>query len=139
MRPPLKQGDARASTVPNDKPPILLVYAPPDSGKSTFVTNLITREDHGFRGRRKNLITREAQKDVADDNVYDPQVLDDPEVQCFPVAELKDAELHRALAGIFYCILPPFTWRKFAKGSATQVFPATRGQGVSAFVVGVQK
>ena len=72
---PVNQGNTLYSLIPNDRHFIWLVYAPPDSGKSTFVTNLITREDYGFRGRRKNLITREAQKDVADDNVYDPQVL----------------------------------------------------------------
>ena len=46
--------------IPNDEPFIWLVYAPPNSGKSTFVANVILDKRWGFSGRRKNLITKEA-------------------------------------------------------------------------------
>ena len=32
------------------------------------------RDDYGFKGRRKNLISKEAQKGVGTDNPYDPEV-----------------------------------------------------------------
>ena len=86
------QGIAKKSNlIPNDEPFIWLVYAPPNSGKSTFVANMILVESWGFSGRHKNLISKEAAKG-ADDNPYDPKVLDDPDTDCWPVAELKDAE-----------------------------------------------
>ena len=50
------------------------------------------RDDYGFKGRRKNLISKEAQKGVGADNPHDPEVIDDPEVKCFPVEELTEAE-----------------------------------------------
>ena len=81
----------KSNLIPNDEPFIWLVYAPPNSGKSTFVANMILDERWGFSGRHKNLISKEAAK-VGDDNPYDPKVLDDPDTDCWPVAELKDAE-----------------------------------------------
>ena len=50
------------------------------------------RDDYGFKGRRENLISKEAQKGVGADNPYDPEVIDDPDVKCFPVEELTEAE-----------------------------------------------
>ena len=71
------QGIAKKSNlIPNDEPFIWLVYAPPNSGKSTFVANMILVESWGFSGRHKNLISKEAAK-VGDDNPYDPKVVDD--------------------------------------------------------------
>ena len=86
-----KASQRKATLIPNDGPFIWLVYAPPNSGKSTFVANVILDKRWGFSGRRKNLITKEAAKG-ADDNPYDPKVLDDPDTKCFPVEKLKDAE-----------------------------------------------
>ena len=63
------------------------MYAPPNSGKSTFVANMILVESWGFSGRHKNLISKEAAK-VGDDNPYDPKVVDDPDTDCWPVEEL---------------------------------------------------
>ena len=81
----------KSNLIPNDEPFIWLVYAPPNSGKSTFVANVMLDERWGFSGRHKNLISKEAAKG-ADDNPYDPEVLDHKDTECFPVAELKDAE-----------------------------------------------
>ena len=62
------------------------------SGKSSIAYQIMKRDDYGFKGRRKNLISEEAQKGVGADNPYDPEVIDNPEVKCFPVMELTEAE-----------------------------------------------
>ena len=91
MRSEVQSVAKKSNLIPNDEPFIWLVYAPPNSGESTFVANVILDERWGFSGRHKNLISKEAAK-VGDDNPYDPEVLDDPDTDCWPVAELKDAE-----------------------------------------------
>ena len=50
------QGIAKKSNlIPNDEPFIWLVYAPPNSGKSTFVANVILGKWWGFRGEHNLL------------------------------------------------------------------------------------
>ena len=50
------------------------------SGKSSIAYyQIMMRDDYGFKARRKNLISKEAQKGLGADNPYDPEVIDDPE------------------------------------------------------------
>jgi hypothetical protein len=71
---------------------ILIICATQGSGKSTLISNFTQRVEYGLRGRPKHLISKQAQKGAGYDNPYDPAVIDDPEVECWPCEKLSEAE-----------------------------------------------
>ena len=56
------------------------------------MVQLCKRKDYGLKGRPKNLISPQAREGLGDDNPYDPDVINDPEVRCFPCPTLAEAE-----------------------------------------------